>query len=53
MLACLHLQLMKALEPYDPLFYEEPVCSAQNAALPMLAAHTHVSSRSTLDRLNE
>eukprot|EP00658_Telonema_sp_P-2_P079953 TRINITY_DN7869_c0_g2_i1.p2 TRINITY_DN7869_c0_g2~~TRINITY_DN7869_c0_g2_i1.p2 ORF type:complete len:190 (-),score=34.56 TRINITY_DN7869_c0_g2_i1:211-780(-) len=33
---------MKALEPYDPLFYEEPVCSAQNTWLTQAAAATSV-----------
>ena len=35
-------QIMKALEPYQPLFYEEVVVAAQNAALPALAAATTV-----------
>eukprot|EP00295_Goniomonas_pacifica_P001015 CAMPEP_0175805204 /NCGR_PEP_ID=MMETSP0107_2-20121207/530_1 /TAXON_ID=195067 ORGANISM="Goniomonas pacifica, Strain CCMP1869" /NCGR_SAMPLE_ID=MMETSP0107_2 /ASSEMBLY_ACC=CAM_ASM_000203 /LENGTH=342 /DNA_ID=CAMNT_0017116607 /DNA_START=1 /DNA_END=1029 /DNA_ORIENTATION=- len=35
-------QLIKALEPFDPLFIEEPVCSAQNPALEQIAAATHI-----------
>lgn len=34
--------LMKRLEPFDPLFFEEPVCSAQNPALKDLSQCTHV-----------
>lgn len=33
---------MKALEPFKPLFYEEVVCAAQNAALQNLASTTTV-----------
>ena len=34
--------LMKRLEPFNPLFYEEPVCSAQNPQMRALADSTHV-----------
>ena len=35
-------RMMAALEPFDPLFFEEPVAAQQNAALPELARSTHV-----------
>jgi len=35
-------KLMRALEPYDPLFFEEPVCAGQNRQLPQVAAATDV-----------
>ena len=35
-------RMMAALEPFEPLFFEEPVGAAQNAALPALAARTSV-----------
>eukprot|EP00466_Bigelowiella_natans_P011199 jgi/Bigna1/132571/aug1.18_g7279 len=35
-------KLMKALEPYNPLFFEEPVVPEQNAALKSLSAATHI-----------
>jgi hypothetical protein len=35
-------QVMKALEPFNPLFYEEVVVAGQNDALPQLAAATSV-----------
>eukprot|EP01059_Diplonema_ambulator_P026659 TRINITY_DN4404_c0_g1_i1.p1 TRINITY_DN4404_c0_g1~~TRINITY_DN4404_c0_g1_i1.p1 ORF type:complete len:390 (+),score=105.28 TRINITY_DN4404_c0_g1_i1:512-1681(+) len=34
--------LMKALEPYHPLFYEEPVVKGQNKSLKDLAHATHI-----------
>ncbi|WP_284010671.1 galactonate dehydratase [Haloarcula pelagica] len=33
-------RLAKALEPYDPMFIEEPVLPEHNDALPQLASHT-------------
>ena len=33
-------RLVEALEPYDPMFVEEPVLSGHNDALPGIAAHT-------------
>ncbi len=33
-------RLVEALEPYDPMFVEEPVLSEHNDALPGIAAHT-------------
>ena len=33
-------QMMRALAPYRPLFFEEPVCAEQNQALPALAAES-------------
>merc|ERR1712185_133865 len=35
-------KLMKALEPFDPLFYEEPIVSGQNSAMATVAAATSV-----------
>lgn len=35
-------KLMKALEPFDPLFFEEPVVSGQNSAMPTVSAATAV-----------
>ena len=35
-------RLMAALSEFDPLFYEEPICSDQNPALAQLAAATNV-----------
>ena len=35
-------RLMKRLEPYNPLFYEEPVVVDQNPLLPKLAAQTSI-----------
>eukprot|EP00051_Salpingoeca_urceolata_P015933 m.208811 g.208811 ORF g.208811 m.208811 type:complete len:396 (-) comp18541_c0_seq7:37-1224(-) len=34
--------LMAALAPYDPLFFEEPVCVGQNSAMAQVAAATTV-----------
>ncbi|WP_435195525.1 galactonate dehydratase [Natronomonas sp. EA1] len=36
-------RLAKALEPYDPMFIEEPVLPEHNDALPEIAEHTTVS----------
>ncbi|WP_050032220.1 galactonate dehydratase [Halorubrum halophilum] len=33
-------RLVEALEPYDPMFVEEPVLSGHNDSLPQIAAHT-------------
>jgi galactonate dehydratase len=33
-------RLVEALEPYDPMFVEEPVLSGHNDAIPDIAAHT-------------
>ncbi|WP_128904542.1 galactonate dehydratase [Halorubrum amylolyticum] len=33
-------RLVEALEPYDPMFVEEPVLSGHNDSLPGIAAHT-------------
>ncbi|WP_231187679.1 galactonate dehydratase [Haladaptatus sp. DYF46] len=35
-------RLAKALEPYDPLFIEEPVLPEHNDSLPEIAAHTTI-----------
>ncbi|SFG90951.1 galactonate dehydratase [Halopelagius inordinatus] len=35
-------RLAKALEPYDPMFIEEPVLPEHNDALPDIAAHTTI-----------
>ncbi|GAD53027.1 gluconate dehydratase [Halarchaeum acidiphilum MH1-52-1] len=35
-------RLAKALEPYEPMFIEEPVLPEQNDALPDIAAHTTI-----------
>ena len=35
-------RLVKELEPYDPLFVEEPVLPENNEALPAIAAHTTI-----------
>jgi galactonate dehydratase len=35
-------RLVAALEPHDPMFYEEPVLAEQNESLAELAAHTGV-----------
>ena len=35
-------RLAKALEPYDPMFIEEPVLPGHNDALPDIAAHTTI-----------
>jgi galactonate dehydratase len=35
-------RLFKALEEFDPMFYEEPVLSQQNDALPHITQHTTV-----------
>lgn len=35
-------KLVKVLEPYDPLFFEEPVLAENNEALLELRQHTHI-----------